>query len=615
MTQNRPAKLISLLKISFLLLALPALLHAETKNFYFPEVRIEVDVEKDGSFVVDEYRTYDFRGRFSWASLWIPLRVERQGTGYDVGIEDFRITDDQGGALQTETSVKDGNCTAKWHFSAGNERMTFHIHYRVRGGIVSYPDVTELYWRVIGSGWDKPTGKATVNVHLPEAVASKNDIRVYGHGPLSGWAEIVDERTARFTATDIGSRQFLEVRVIWPTGIVGGVPSTRHTLESITREEAAFVQQTIERARRAQEARRRAQRTFFKLAGLWTLWLIVGPIIWLFFYIQYWKRIGKDYRFDDIPQYFRELPSDLPPALVQVLLREGRHVIPSSFTATLFDLARRGFIEIEDRAVEKRKLFGVKQAIESIATLRKDISGNSGLRGYEEDLLGLLFITVGETDGRKGARLSLDDLKDYLKKKPQKFQTWYLAWVKSIKEEAKPLQFIEPESLRARNVFLIVSLPIAILTLNPLLVIIVSVLIPKMKRRAFKWARENEMWKALRRFLDDFSEFKELPPEAYKLWEHYLVFGILFGNAKKIVKMLPTILQDERAVAPVWYYGYNRMVFIGSGGLESMIATIEHVSSSIAQASTSAAHYSSGGGGGFSAGGGGGGGGGGGSAG
>ena len=491
MTQNRPAKLISLLKISFLLLALPALLHAETKNFYFPEVRIEVDVEKDGSFVVDEYRTYDFRGRFSWASLWIPLRVERQGTGYDVGIEDFRITDDQGGALQTETSVKDGNCTAKWHFSAGNERMTFHIHYRVRGGIVSYPDVTELYWRVIGSGWDKPTGKATVNVHLPEAVASKNDIRVYGHGPLSGWAEIVDERTARFTATDIGSRQFLEVRIIWPASLVGGVSSTRHTLESIKQEEAEHVRQTIENARRAQEDRKRAAKTFLRVAGIWTLWILLGPFLWLFFYIQSWKRIGKDYRFDDIPEYFRELPSDLPPALVQVLLREGRAVIPSSFTATLFDLARRGFIEIEDRAVEKRKLLGVKQDIESIATLRKDISSDTGLRAYEEDLLGLLFTTVGETDGRKGARLNLDDLKDYLKKKPQKFQTWYLAWVKSIKEEAKPLQFIEPESLRARNIFLIVSLPIAILTLNPLLVIIVSVLIPKMKRRAFKWARRT----------------------------------------------------------------------------------------------------------------------------
>ena len=54
-------------------------LGAETKNFYFPEVRIEIAVAKDGSFTVDEWRTYEFEGRFSWASLWIPLRAGTEG--------------------------------------------------------------------------------------------------------------------------------------------------------------------------------------------------------------------------------------------------------------------------------------------------------------------------------------------------------------------------------------------------------------------------------------------------------------------------------------------------------------------------------------------------------
>ena len=101
MMQIRRVKLNSLFTITFLLLALPALLHAETKDFYFPEVRIDINIEKDGSFVLDEYRTYDFQGRFSWASLWIPLRVIRQGYDYSVGIEDFSIMDAQGGLLQT----------------------------------------------------------------------------------------------------------------------------------------------------------------------------------------------------------------------------------------------------------------------------------------------------------------------------------------------------------------------------------------------------------------------------------------------------------------------------------------------------------------------------------
>jgi len=231
-------------------LAAVSRLGAETKNFYFPEVRIDIAVAKDGSFAVDEFRTYEFEGVFSWASLWIPLRAGRKGAIHDVSVEQFSITDEGGAPLRTETSIEGDRFTAKWYYSARNERRTFHIRYVVRGGVVSYPDVSELYWQAIGSGWDKPTAKAEVMVRLPEAVPGPGDIRVYGHGPLSGWSEIPDERTARFTASNLPSGQFLEVRVLWPAGIVSGIASTRYSLASIKEEEAGFVQETIESARR-----------------------------------------------------------------------------------------------------------------------------------------------------------------------------------------------------------------------------------------------------------------------------------------------------------------------------------------------------------------------------
>ncbi|HEX2695018.1 MAG TPA: DUF2207 domain-containing protein, partial [Acidobacteriota bacterium] len=358
--------------LGILALAAASRLEAETKNFYFPEVRIDIAVAKDGSFTVDEFRTYEFEGRFSWASLWIPLRADRMTSVHDASVVDFSITDESGAPLRTETSTGGSRFTAKWYYSARSERRTFHIHYLVRGGIISYPDISELYWQAIGSGWDKPTAKAEVTVRLPEAVASQEDIRVFGHGPLSGWAEIADERTARFTASNLPSGQFLEVRVLWPAGMVNGIASTRYSLASIKEEEAGFVRKTIERARRAHEDALNARGRFLKLAALWGAGLLLLPIIWLFIYVRIWKKIGKDYRFEDIPPYARELPSELRPALVQVLLREGRHITPAAFTATLFDAARRGFIEIEDRAIEKRTLFGTKSDLESVATLRRE---------------------------------------------------------------------------------------------------------------------------------------------------------------------------------------------------------------------------------------------------
>jgi uncharacterized membrane protein len=595
------------------LLALAALAAAAAdKTYYFPEVRIEIAVERDGAITVDEFRTFEFQGRFSYAFISIPLRFERQGVRRVIVISEFAVTDEQGRPLRTEVGESGGELSAKWYYSARDERRTFHIHYRATGGITTYSDATELYWQAIGDRSDRPARNVQVTVALPEPVASRSDLLVWGHGPLTGWAEVVDKRTARFSSPELAARQNFEVRIVWPNGMVAGVPSDRLDLAGIRAEEEGYVNSTIERVRAAQaEAARRRERDeenrrkFLKVFGVWGLWQVAGPLLWLVLFFRVWSSVGKDYRFDGLPDYVRELPSGQPPAIVQTLMREGRTVTPAAFTATIFDLARRGFLEMDDRTVEKRGLFGSKEKIETTITLKKDPAQASELRPYERDLLGFLYeeqagwMTVG-------ASFTVDQLQDYLKKHPQKFQTWYQKWTKAVRQEGKGMGLLEPESLRARNRFYAFSLPVAVLTLSPVLLILGLALIPTLKRRTMTWARENEGWKGLERFLDDFSDFKEIPPEAYKLWEHYLVYGILFGNAKKILKMLPVILQDDRAAAPVWYAGFGHPGVLSGGGLEHVISSIGHTATAISQASASAAHYSSGGGGGFSGGGGGG---------
>jgi uncharacterized membrane protein len=584
-------------------------LRASPKNYYFPSVKISVSIERDGSFVVDELRTFDFEGSFSAAWYTLPLSVERKGYRYDISLEEFTVRDESGQELPLTASSTAGIYKAEWNFRAADEQRTFRIRYRVRNGIFSYQDVSELYWQMIGEGWDRPTRSVAITVILPADAPRKEDILVYGHGPLSGWAEIIDARTAHFTATDLPAGQSLEVRMIWPAGMVDGIPSSRHSRESIRKEETNFVQETIDRARQAQERSAQEKKAFYTGASIWAIWLVIGPFIWVLIYHHYWNKIGKDYRFPGLPDYFREPPSELRPALVEVLLHEGGAVTPRSFTASLFDLARRGFLEFEDRNVEKPGIFGKKEKLQTTVTLKKEYAGDQDLVPYEKELLDLLFQTIISRSHEPGAELDIDELKDYLKKNAREFQTWYQAWVKDVRKEAAKLQFIEPQSLKARNFFLAVTLPLGILTLNPLLVLVAAIFSPKLKRRAMPWARENELWKALERFLDDFSSFKEVPPEAYKLWERYLVFGIIFGNAKKILKMLPVILQDERSAAPVWYTGFARSGFTGTAGIAGMVQNIGAMATSIQQASTTAAHYSSGGGGGFSGGGGGGGGG------
>lgn len=609
-------KVLCLKMVIFLALILSLLIlsgKAETKDFYFPELKADIYVHKDGSFSVEEFLTFEFQGKFSWASLWIPLEARKSVRDGLVEIVEFRVRDEAGNNLPVETSISQGKFQARWRFSARNERRTFHISFRVKNGILSYPEISELYWQIIGSEVDRPTARAEVIVHLPEPVNSQDELLIYGHEPLSGRSEIVDLQTLRFVATNIPSRQFLEIRVVWPSGMVQAVAATGYTREKIKQEEANYVQETIRRAIKAREVQENQRKLKQRLGMVWVLWQIIGPLLWLLVYLYFWEKIGKDYRFGGIPEYYREIPSNLPPALVQVLRREGESVQPVAFTATIFDLARRGYLEIRDKQIEKKTLFATKTKTTTIFVLKKPYKLDEQPKSYEKQVLNFLFDTLTGKEVKPGSSLELDDLVTHLKKLPVEFQRWFRGWSKEIDREAKKLELVEPESKKAYNLFLIFSLPLAILTLSPVLFVLALLLSPRMKRRKREWARENELWKALERFLDDFSDFKEIPAEAYKLWDQYLVFAILFGKAKKLIKMLPLILKDERAASLAW---------IGAGwavssmshninSLTSVISSVERAATTINQASTSAAHYSSGSGGSFSGGGGGGGGGGG----
>ena len=98
---------------------------APAKNYYFPEVRVEIAVDRDGSFRVDEFRTYEFQGSFSWADLRIPLVVRREGRSYAATLSEFSVSDERGAPLKSETGTGGGAFQARWHYSAMGREFAF----------------------------------------------------------------------------------------------------------------------------------------------------------------------------------------------------------------------------------------------------------------------------------------------------------------------------------------------------------------------------------------------------------------------------------------------------------------------------------------------------------
>ena len=56
------------------------------------------------------------------------------------------------------------------------------------------------------------------------------------------------------------------------------------------------------------------------------------------------------------------------------------------------------------------------------------------------------------------------------------------------------------------------------------------------RRRTRTGQEEAERWEAFRRYLSDFPRLQEAPPATLELWERYLVYGIAFGIAERVLQ-------------------------------------------------------------------------------
>ena len=132
---------------------------ASSKSYDFPRVRIDATVTPDGSLLLVERRTFQFRGRFTDAEFTIDWPLDLiEGLTVSEGGERVAVQ-----IVGDETST-----TATWHYTARNERRTWTISYEAECAVRTYRDAAHLLWRFVGR-WGVPTDLVEVTIHLPEA--------------------------------------------------------------------------------------------------------------------------------------------------------------------------------------------------------------------------------------------------------------------------------------------------------------------------------------------------------------------------------------------------------------------------------------------------------------
>ncbi len=628
-------KIFALILISFIFITLFVPLKNAFASYRYNEWNSDITVQKNGDLLVREdlvmyFGSHDGGQAYHWFKRWINLDKIQDVT-------DIKVYESKNGE---EIPYKLGNNTPgtytfyrqngavyiKLNYEAKDAVKHFVLKYRVigaaqKGAIEFFEKDTMVQYYAIPKGNEVSIGKASVDIHLPEGV-SKGQIKAWGWGlPVgTGKVQIVSGNEVKLYGEDIAPGEFIGFSVVVPKNLImmpAGV--TVHPGSAADIEKRA-----------AEEAARKA-----KIAGIKNL---IGFLLFLFivvFMFLQWYKYGRDYKLPEYAEYLREPPSDLTPAVVGALLKQGATI--KEVLATIIDLANKGYIKMEEIKG------GFLKGNDYVYTLNREKSLD-GLKPFEKELIDYLF---GELN-----QVKLSDLK-------YSFAQFLPVIYKKINKELIDNGFYEggsPAKVKGKYFgigFLMVFLGVfgiiwgAMLGLAflvwPLLLggIVVLAFANAMPRKSMKGAQERIKWIAFERYLKSLLKYKKAE-EAKDKFATYLPFAIIFGLDNSWIKEFSRV----NAPAPLWYipYGYYNNAGYGypdrggiastqgfGGGtpgnvakgfsngmqgfsLESISHGLNSLLNSSASVFTSTKSSSSGGGGGFSGGGGFGGGGGGGSA-
>ncbi|GMU26012.1 DUF2207 domain-containing protein [Candidatus Uhrbacteria bacterium UHB] len=341
------------------------------------DFQVTAAVAADRTLTVTERITYDF-GDNERHGIYriIPTAYERYGGKYNLRLEATKVLQD-GKPAQVKEEHPSGNI--KLRIGDPDAYVTgahvYTITYRTNRAINFFDGEGELYWNVTGNGWEIPIERASVQVTGPKGYDATSASTTCFTGVYGSTERACSMNAAGDTV------EFSSTRLLRPAeGLTIALRFPKGMIAEPTRAEI--------------------------------IWQIVAdngvlfvPVFVLFFMFFRWRKRGKepDGRGTVVPQY--EPPYGLSPMEMTGLMRQD---IPhEGITATLLDLARKGYLKIEFG--EEKRLFKNKQ---TYAFVRK-MSPPEDAPSFERELFDGIF-----GDGED--RVELEELKGSFYKDIQK---------------------------------------------------------------------------------------------------------------------------------------------------------------------------------------------------
>jgi hypothetical protein len=335
----------------------PAEPQAQGRRLTISAFDVTYQVNLDGSLQVEERITAHFEGSWNGLYRWIPVKYELEGGGrHTIRLDVVSVEDDGGRPLRHEVSREGALLRIKtWVPGAQDAYRTVVYRYKVENGLRHFEDDAgmawahdELYWNVTGNEWEVPILRVQARVILPEQATGLRAVGYTGrYGSQGGdYQRTVLGRTADFETTrQLDPGEGLTIVVGWDAGLIRE-PSLAKRIAWFFRD-FPFLPIPI-----------------FAFAAMFTLW----------------RKRGRDPELSRsiMPQY--EPPEGLSPAEVGTLMDFS--VDPRDLSATIIDLAVRGYLRIEEVPSKWRQ-----RAKDHIIHVLTDPEAATDLKEFEAETL------------------------------------------------------------------------------------------------------------------------------------------------------------------------------------------------------------------------------------
>ncbi|MGN8226087.1 DUF2207 domain-containing protein [Gracilimonas sp. BCB1] len=532
---------------------------ALAKEYAIPELKIEVSINPDGTVTITEHRTYVFDGDFSWANYELPksgfsairnIQVSENGSNF------INLNSEEPGTFLVEESNRSYNI--KWFYDAEDEERVFSISYTLEGAVVIGPEWSEFFWNYAAAGREKSTEKLSILFQLPETVADSS-VHSWVREPAWEIESTSFDKGLQFTGFDISRGQAVVIRTVFPASVFDAsrtnVTDADFSLVWARNDEANYREQQI-----AEAEERERMMTF----GIELAVVLAGLSILCFVY--FYRKYGSRHQINLSLNESLMVPGKQQPATIGWLLMH-RTITGGHVTATLLDLARRGYFVItEAEPEEDDSWFSNPNENNTFIITETDQKPDSSLAEWEISLLN--FVKKRISEGHS-------DIKKVFKFTDSEVSKWFSEWKTELKSFAEEQGWIDRKSYRGAwlnfglQMVLMLAALVGVFMLHPvaglsaIVVFISSVLSLVIIRRTPKG---EELYKSWTNYQQALKNAKDYSIPDHHLGRHF-IYSIALGLSKDHIEHL--FEQNPAAVSTITWM----MIIPGSDNSPAGIAT------------------------------------------